>query len=67
MWDISSLTGVEPVPLAVKVQSLDHWTTREVPASFLFNQRSRSLLRSPSLLYSATLRGGLQRGHQNSS
>ena len=67
MWDISSLTRVEPVPLAVEVQSLDHWTTREVPTSFLLNQRSRSLLRSPSLLHSMTLGGGLWRGHQNFS
>ena len=25
--------GIEPVPLAVEAQSLNHWTTREVPMS----------------------------------
>ena len=33
MWDLSSLTGIEPVsPAGVR---LNHWTTKEVPA-FLF-------------------------------
>ena len=67
MWDISSPTRVDPVPLAVEVQSLDHWTTSEVPTSFLLHQRSGSLLRSPSLLPSMTLGGELWRGHQNFS
>ena len=31
--------GTEPVPLAVKAQSSNHWTTRELPASlsYIFN------------------------------
>ena len=29
LQDLSSLTGTEPAPLAVKAQSLNHWTARE--------------------------------------
>ena len=29
-------TGMECVPLAVKVQSLNHWITREVPGVYIF-------------------------------
>ena len=29
MWDIRP--GIEPVPPALEVQSLNHWTAREVP------------------------------------
>ena len=29
---LALLPGMEPVPLAVEVQSLNHWTTREIPA-----------------------------------
>ena len=28
--------GIEPMPLAVKAQSLNHWTTREVPGSYFY-------------------------------
>ena len=35
MWDLGSLARVEPAPLAVKAQSLNHWTTREVPPKSL--------------------------------
>ena len=28
--------GIEPVPPAVEAQSLNHWTTREVPVQWLF-------------------------------
>ena len=31
-WILVPLPGVEPGPLALKAQSLNHWTTREVPA-----------------------------------
>ena len=31
MWDLGSQPGIEPVRSAVEVQSLDHWTTREIP------------------------------------
>ena len=34
MWDLIVLRpGVEPVPSASELWSLNHWTTREVPAS----------------------------------
>ena len=29
MWDLSSLTRREPVPLEMEEQSLTHWTTRK--------------------------------------
>ena len=35
MWDLGSLARVEPAPLALKAQSLNHWTTREVPPNSL--------------------------------
>ena len=31
LWDFSSPTRIEPGPSAVKVQSPNHWTTREFP------------------------------------
>ena len=31
MWDLGSQPAIDPVPSAVEVQSLDHWTTREIP------------------------------------
>ena len=31
MWDLVPRPGMEPGPLALGVQSLSHWTTREVP------------------------------------
>ena len=30
-WDLVSWPGIEPRPFALGVQSLSHWTTREVP------------------------------------
>ena len=30
MWDLVSLSGIEPEPPALGVESLSHWTTREV-------------------------------------
>ena len=35
MWDLSPRPGIEPTSPALEVQSLNHWTTREVPV-FLF-------------------------------
>ena len=36
MWNLSFSTGIKPVPTAVEIQSLNHWTTTEVPgATFL--------------------------------
>ena len=34
---VVSRSGIEPVTPAVEVQSLNHWTTREVPQGFLHN------------------------------
>ena len=31
MWDLSSQTGIEPLPPAEIAQNCNHWTTREVP------------------------------------
>ena len=34
MWDLSSLTRIEPMPTAVEAQSLIHSITREVPKDY---------------------------------
>ena len=34
LWDLVSWPGLEPRPPALGVQSLSHWTTREVPVLF---------------------------------
>ena len=31
MWDLSSPTGIEPVPPALEGRSHNHWTATEVP------------------------------------
>ena len=31
MWDLVPSPGIEPRPPALGVQSLSHWTTKEVP------------------------------------
>ena len=36
MWDLFPWSGVEPGPPALGVQSLSHWTTREVPGQHCF-------------------------------
>ena len=38
MWDsiIVPLPGIEPVPPALAAQSLNHWTTKEVPIYLCF-------------------------------
>ena len=35
MWDLSSLTRIEPEPPAVEARSLNHWTAREVLSGHL--------------------------------
>ena len=35
--------GIEPMPPAVEAQSLNHWTTREVPGSPLYYQGGTSV------------------------
>ena len=30
MWDLAPCPGIEPRPPALGVQSLSHWTTREI-------------------------------------
>ena len=46
--------GIEPLPLTVETQSLNHWTTREIPLqyldllkSFVFSLVSLNCLISP--------------------
>ena len=36
MWVLSSQLGIEPAPLALKGQHLNHWTAREVPQLSFF-------------------------------
>ena len=37
---LSFPTGIKPVPLAVEVQSLNHWITREVPMCLHFMKQA---------------------------
>ena len=37
MWDLVLWAGIDPRAPALEVQSLSHWTTREVPLLFLKN------------------------------
>ena len=39
MWDLVPWPGIEPVPPALEVQSLNHGTTREVPTSIFLSER----------------------------
>ena len=51
MWDLSSLTREEPAPPEMEVQSLSHWTAREVPGCKLESPvESINLLRPRPLL-----------------
>ena len=44
MWDLVPRPGIEPGPPALGVQSLSHWTTREVPALLnIFHNRKFNL------------------------
>ena len=36
MWDLVPQPGIQPRPPALGVQSLSHWTTREVPETVAF-------------------------------
>ena len=36
--DIAQDTGIKPTPLAIEMQSLNHWTTREVPKKKILNK-----------------------------
>ena len=36
MWDLVPQPGIQPRPPALGVQSLSHWTTREVPETLAF-------------------------------
>ena len=36
MWDLVLWPGIELLPPAMRVQSLSHWTTREVPLIFFY-------------------------------
>ena len=39
--------GIEPVPPTVEAQSLNHWTTREVPyPHFIVEEKSKNSLKS---------------------
>ena len=39
MWYLSPQPGIEPAPPALEVQSLNHWTTREVK-TISFSERT---------------------------
>ena len=46
LWDLSFRPGIEPRPLAVKVQSPNHWAAREVPPKLDFFKIKRNSWRS---------------------
>ena len=35
-WDLIPQPGIEPLPPALELQSLNHWTAREVPDESTF-------------------------------
>ena len=41
MWDLVPWPGIEPGPLALEAQSLNHWTTREAPGADEYNEDRR--------------------------
>ena len=41
--------GIEPTPLAVKVQSPNHWITRKFPASCIFDVFITRLGKNPNI------------------
>ena len=43
MWDLSYQPGVEPVPSAVEMGSLNHWTARAVPELHYFEDAITSV------------------------
>ena len=36
MWDLVPWPGIEPAPPSLATQSLNHWTTKEVPPELNF-------------------------------
>ena len=47
MWNLVSLTGMEPGPPALGAWSLIHWTSREVPVASIFLKNSSYFLLLP--------------------
>ena len=52
MWDLSSPPGIKPKPSVLEVQSLNHWTTSEVPFDTLEPQRGLWRAQAVSYLWS---------------
>ena len=42
MWDLFSLPGIEPRPLALRVWSLNHWITREIPMQYFLKIKTNA-------------------------
>ena len=51
--------GIKPMPPAVKVQSLNHWTAREVPAAWMFSAHSKLVRRLPLLFTNEETEAGV--------
>ena len=52
MWDLVPWPGIEPGPLALGIQSLSRWTTRQVPQLLcVFNLLSEYLPLPLHILY----------------
>ena len=45
MWDLSSPPGVKPTPCSLEAQSLNCWTTREVPQLHFLKRRPQMFLK----------------------
>ena len=44
MWDLVPRPGIEPTPPALEVQSVNHWTSKEVPKAPFKVSLSNSLI-----------------------
>ena len=53
VWDLAPLPGIEPGPPALGVQSVSHWTTREVLRTLTFDFWPPGLSEKQSLLIRA--------------
>ena len=43
IWDHSSLTGIEPMALAVKTRTSNHWKAREFSRAFLSGEEGEEI------------------------
>ena len=61
--DLTSQTRDQPMPPAVKVQSLSHWTAREVPVAWMFSAHSKLVRKLPLLFTNEETEAGVPPPH----